>query len=234
MRSGGYKDLTENYTYMYRSGNGSRRWNNLFTTGAYLAQMNSDRGYGGSNVNGFARMTPDEARRDQIDKTVAQKLVVTEATEANTSALAPQVAAVSFSFGQWPSFNVHYDYNVETNSYIRSYASGDYAEVYECPNENMGEPNPDSTCSLTTMSPKVVIGMVVEERKASDNYHEDITSIGSGDAYIFQNGYAIKGRWARGSAGEQIQFTDENGAPVKLVPGQTFVSAIPTYGSIEY
>ena len=43
LRQGGYKDLTENYSYMYRDNNGVRRWNNLFTTGALLTAMNNDR-----------------------------------------------------------------------------------------------------------------------------------------------------------------------------------------------
>lgn len=234
VRDGGYKDLTENYAYMYRSGNGSRRWNNLFTTGAYLAQMNADREYGGSNVNGFARMTPGEARKDLINKTVTEKLVITKPTQANTSELTPKVTYAEFNFGGWASFNVRYNYNRDTNSYERSYESGAAAEVYECPNEDMGKPNPDDTCTLTVMSPKVVIAMMVGERKAADNYHEDIDSIGSGDAYIFQNGYVVKGHWSKGSAGEQIKFTDEGGAEVKLVPGQTFVSAVPNYGNVEY
>ena len=234
VRDGGYKDLTENYTYMYRSGNGSRRWNNLFTTGAYLAQMNADRGYGGSNVNGFARMTPEEAKKDLIDKTVTEKLVITKPTKANTSELTPKNTYAGFNFGGWASFNVRYNYNRDTNSYVRSYESGEQAEVYECPNENMGEPNPDAVCSLTVMSPKVVIAIMVGERKAADNYHEDIDSIGSGEAYIFQNGYMVKGTWTKNSAGEQIRFADENGNEVKLVPGQTFVSAVPNYGNVEY
>ena len=76
--------------------------------------------------------------------------------------------------------------------------------------------------------------MVVEEKKASDNYHEDIKAIGSGGAYIFQNGTVIKGEWLKSSAQEQIKFYDENGAEIKLAPGQTFVEAVPNYGSIEY
>ena len=234
VRSGGYKDLTENYAYMYRSGSGSRRWNNLFTTAAYLKQMNDERGYGGSNVNGFTRMTPSESQKNLIDRGVEEKLVITEATDKDTSAVNPSVTDIAFNFGGWASFNVRYHYDKESNSYARSYESGAAAEVYICPNENMGEPNPDTTCELSTMSPKVVIAMMVEEHKAADNYHEDISAIGSGDAYVFQNGYAVKGHWSKGSAGEQIKFTDENGTEIKLAPGQTFVSAVPTYGSVEY
>ena len=72
------------------------------------------------------------------------------------------------------------------------------------------------------------------ERKASDNYHESIDTIGSGEAYIFQNGTAIKGTWRKDSRQDQIKFTDEEGNEVKLAPGQTFVSAVPNYGSVEY
>ncbi|MBR3254080.1 DUF3048 domain-containing protein [Candidatus Saccharibacteria bacterium] len=234
VRNGGYRDLTENYAYMYRSGSGSRRWNNLFTTAAYLKQMNDDREYGGSAINGFARMTPGESKKNLIDRGVEEKLVITKATDKDTSAVNPSVTDIAFNFGGWASFNVRYHYDKESNSYARSYESGDAADVYVCPNENMGEPNPDTTCELSVMSPKVVIAMMVEERKAADNYHEDIDAIGSGDAYIFQNGYAVKGHWNKGSAGEQIKFTDENGAEIKLAPGQTFVSAVPTYGNVEY
>ena len=30
------------------------------------------------------------------------------------------------------------------------------------------------------------------------------------------------------------KFLDENGSEIKLIPGQTIVSAIPTYGGVEY
>ena len=84
------------------------------------------------------------------------------------------------------------------------------------------------------MSPAVVVAMIVQESKAADNYHESITTIGTGDAYIFQNGTAIKGSWAKGAKDQQIKFFDENGEEVALAPGQTIVSAVPAYGSVEY
>ena len=84
------------------------------------------------------------------------------------------------------------------------------------------------------MSPSVVVAMVVSERRASDNYHEDITTIGSGDAYIFQNGTAIKGTWNKASRADQIRFLDPEGKEIKLAPGQTIVSAVPNYGGIDY
>ncbi|MBR2836977.1 DUF3048 domain-containing protein [Candidatus Saccharibacteria bacterium] len=229
-----YKDLTENYAYMYRGTAGSRLWNNLFTTSTQLAQFSEDYGYTSSDVNGFIRMTPDESLKARVNSNVAEKLVITEPASANTSELAASVANIGIRFGGWASYNVDYRYDADTNSYNRYYESGEPHEIYECPEENLGEVNPENTCTLGQLSPVVVVAMVVEERKASDGYHEDITAIGSGDAYIFQNGGVVTGSWSKSSRDAQIRFYDASGAEVALAPGQTFVEAVPTYGSIEY
>ena len=92
----------------------------------------------------------------------------------------------------------------------------------------------EDVCRLAQMSPAVVVAMIVQESRAADNYHESITTIGTGDAYIFQNGTAIKGSWAKGAKDQQIKFFDEDGIEVALAPGQTIVSAVPAYGSVEY
>lgn len=234
VRDGGYKDMSENYWYMYREYNGGRAWNNLFTTAALLKQMNADWEYGGSNITGFKRMTPDESLRARVDSGTEEKLVITEPTTVNLNKLMPKAPRIAIRFGYSPNFNVNYDYDIATDSYKRSYESGEPHEIYACPAEDLGEVNPNAVCSLTQLSPKIVVAMMVEEKKAWDNYHEDIITIGSGTAYIFQGGYAITGTWNKGSVGEQIKFFDASGAEVALAPGQTFVEAVPTYGSVEY
>ena len=232
--SHGYKDLTENYTYMYRGTNGARRWNNLFTTSTYLAGMNSDRGYGGSNIKGFTRMTPDESLKSLVDSLVEEKLVIYESSTGKTSSLVAKVPEIAVNFGSIANFNVRYNYDSASNTYLRSYASGASHDIYACPEGDLGEKNPEDNCALKQLAPSVVVAMIVSERRASDNYHEDITTIGTGDAYIFQNGIAIKGTWQKASAAEQIKFFDESGVEVALAPGQTFVEAVPQYGSVEY
>lgn len=232
--SGGYKDLTENYTYMYRGTYGGRRWNNLFTTSALLRQYSSDSGNASSDIKGFARMTPEESKKARVDGTVGEKLVITKPAKGNTSETTPVAGVVKLRFGGLPNFNVNYNYNAETNTYARSYESGVAHEVYNCPASDLGEKNPEDVCNLTQMAPSVVVAMVVSERRASDNYHEDITATGSGKAFIFQNGMAISGTWSKPSRADQIKFTDESGAEIKLAPGQTFVSAVPGYGSVDF
>ena len=232
VKTGGYKDLTENYTYMYRSNGGARAWNNLFTTGAYLMQVNADWGYGESNVTGFSRMTPEESRRARIDATVTEKLNIVKPTTVDTSAMTPKVTGAGVYFGGYDSYNVTYAYNTEANNYARGYANGEPAYVYTCPAENLGEPVPENVCEMSVMAPSVVAVMMVEEHKAEDNYHEDIAAIGSGEAYVFQNGIMIHGSWSKTSAESQIQFKDESGTEIRLAPGQTFVEAVPNYGSV--
>ena len=134
------------------------------------------------------------------------------------------------NFGRNANYNLVYTYNRETNSYDRAYANGNAHWSYNCGRE---ETNP-ANCTREQLSPKVVIAMIVEERRASDGYHEDVTSLGSGTAYVFQNGTLIQGTWHKATAADQIQFLDASGQEIKLAAGQTWISAIPTYGSVEY
>lgn len=232
--SGGYRDLSEDYAYMYRGTSGARLWNNLFTTSNYLKKFNEDNGYNSSNVKGFTRMTPEESGKSRVNTGVKEQLNIIKATTENTSETVAAISSIDLNLGGWDNFNIHYEYDSDTNTYDRSYQSGAEHEVYECADEDLGEKNPEDVCSLTQMSPSVVIAMVVQESRASDNYHEDITTLGSGDVYIFQNGTAVTGTWTKTSVDEQIKFFDENGNEIALAPGQTFVTAVPSYGDVEF
>ena len=232
--SGRYRDLTENYAYMYRGTVGVRRWNNLFTTSAYLAKSSADRGYASSNVNGFTRMTPDESLKSRVNTLADEKLVIYEPSTGKTAGMTVKTPAVAVNFGGIASFNVRYNYDLASNTYLRSYANGDAHEIYDCPSEDLGEKNPETVCALKQLAPSVVVVMMVSERKASDNYHEDITVLGSGDAYVFQNGTGVKGTWKKATDADQIKFYTSDGSEIALAPGQTFVEAVPNYGSVEY
>lgn len=234
VRNGGYRDLTENYSYMYRGTVGTRRWNNLFTNGEYLKSFNNERGYNESNPQGFTHKTPEEAEKTYVNSLVEEKLSITTPATNSTKNLQPKVSNIRFYFGNMPNYNPVYSYNVSTNTYDRSYESGAKHEIYSCPQESLGNKNPESVCEIKQLSPSVVIAMMVNERKASDNYHEDITTTGSGVAYVFQNGTATKGTWTKNTRADQIKFYDENNNEIALNPGQVILSAIPNYGRVEY
>lgn len=232
--NGGYKNLDEDYSYMYRSTSGGRLWNNLFTTSTKLAQFSSDHEYTSDKARGFARMTPAESEKLRIDSLATDKLDITKPAQGDTSALGNIVGSIAIKFGGIPSFNVNYAYDTATNKYLRSYETGVPHEVYNCEATDLGERNPEDVCTLTQMAPSVVIAIVVPESLAADNYHEDITTVGTGAAYIFQNGVAIQGSWRKDSVADQIKFTSADGDEVKLAPGQTIISAIPEYGSVDF
>lgn len=237
VQSGGYKDLNESYLYMWRSETNSvlyRAWNNLFTSSTYLKNFAIEHNYNTSSPAGFAHYTPEEATKDRIENQVYTKLDIDTAATESVSNLSPVTTSIDILYGYVPSFNPHYDYDTESNTYKRSYESGVEHLLYNCP-ESGNEPTPEVSCSeMVQASPSVVIAMMVNEGKASDYYHEDITTTGSGKAYIFQNGTAIEGTWEKASVGSQIVFKDDSGKEIKLVPGQTWISAVPNYGAVEY
>ena len=77
--------------------------------------------------------------------------------------------------------------------------------------------------------------MKVDEYLDVDNYHHVIQTIGTGNAYIFQNGTVIRGTWRKNSKSAQIEFRDENDNTVFFTPGQLWIAAVPNSGgSVKY
>ena len=179
-------------------------------------------------------MTPTESSKARFDTSAVHPLNITQPAAGDTSETVVDTPFVSLIFGGLSNFNVSYQYDNETNTYLRSYQNGTPHEVYACAQEDLGERNPEDVCNLVQLAPSVVIAMMVEQRKAADNYHEDITTIGSGKAYVFQNGTVIEGTWKKDSRDSQIKFFDSEDREIGLAPGQTFISAIPAYGGVEF
>ncbi|MCL2869831.1 DUF3048 domain-containing protein [Candidatus Saccharibacteria bacterium] len=115
-------------------------------------------------------------------------------------------------------YDSHYDYDATSNTYLRSQA---------------GEAHMDREAGQ--IAPNVVIAIKVDETTRSDNLHQDVNAIGSGDAYIFQNGIVTEGTWTKATRNDQIKFTDKDGKTIKLNRGQTWVTAVPNgSGSVKW
>jgi hypothetical protein len=117
-----------------------------------------------------------------------------------------------------PIYNVHYDYNPTTNSYNRSEGGAPHTDA-------------DSGAQIT---PKVVVALVMPYALESDGYHSDYGTIGSGTVYVFQDGVVTQGQWTKSAATSQFTFTDANGKPIKLNPGQTWLSAVSDTSKVTY
>jgi len=227
-----YQHLSESTTYMWRDYSGYTAPNNLFTSSDLLDKFAKKEKYTTSEVEGFARLTPEEA--EEIATEVNQE-EEKETSEKETKTEYKQVNKINLNFGSTSNFNVVYKYNEKTNTYPRSYASGQDHISYTC--SKTSKPSPKSDCGdAKQVAPSVVIAMMVDEYTKSDTkHHQSIQTIGSGKAYIFQNGTVIKGTWSKSSRDSQIIFEDSDGNEVKLTPGQTWISAIPnSYGSVKY
>lgn len=118
-----------------------------------------------------------------------------------------------------PLYNSSYVYNAETNTYDRSQG---------------GAPHTDREAGQ--VSPRVVIVLKTKEtRVLEDGWREQITTIGSGAATIFQDGEVIEGTWTKASKGDQITFTNANGETIPLARGQTWITAVSdTAGGVTW
>ena len=106
-------------------------------------------------------------------------------------------------------FSVGYDYNATKNSYDRK--EGGVAHM----DREKGQ-----------ISPKVVIALKTAISLKSDADHMDITTIGSGQAYVFQNGTVIEGTWSKSSPKGQLFIKDKAGQEIKLNRGQTWITTV--------
>jgi len=121
-----------------------------------------------------------------------------------------------------PAYNPHYDYDATTNSYKRS--EGGSAHIDANTNQQI--------------TPKVVIGLVVPlSRGALDSsgaYYSNYNVLGTGTAYIFQNGTVTIGHWTKASNAAQLTFTDDAGNAIPLNPGQTWITAVSATNQVSY
>jgi len=110
-----------------------------------------------------------------------------------------------------PLFNSSYVYAPATNTYDRSQGGALHTDREE------GQ-----------ISPRVVIVMkVAMQTVLEDGFRQQINTIGSGSATIFQDGLVVEGTWTKKSRTDQITFADAAGQPIELARGQTWITAVP-------
>ena len=133
----------------------------------------------------------------------------------------PTATNINFSLSS-PYFAANYVYNKTNNSYLRSEG---------------GSPMVDANTNLQ-LDPKVVIAIVVPwsygALDSSGAYYTDYSDIGSGDAYIFQDGTVVKGVWSKSSLTSQITFTTVAGSVIELNAGQTWITAVGDDSGVSY
>ncbi len=83
---------------------------------------------------------------------------------------------------------------------------------------------PHTTVDGDQLSPEnVVIMETVYVQSAADAVSPELVSVGSGKLYVLTDGHVIEGRWERETAEEPPTLTDDDGDPILLTPGRTWV-----------
>lgn len=133
----------------------------------------------------------------------------------------PTARGISFTLSGY-YYDPHFDYNAATNSYNRSEAGAPQID------QNSGQ----------QLSPNVVIALVTPLGQgaldSSGAYYSDYTVVGSGAAYIFQDGTVTVGQWTKASNTSQLTFADSAGNPIGLNPGQTWLTAVSSSAHVNY
>lgn len=133
----------------------------------------------------------------------------------------PSVSQINFD----PSYFTYaseFSYDNTSNSYKRS--EGGAAQTDANNNQQL--------------SPKVVIGMIVPLSNGpldtSGAYYSNYQVVGSGQAYVFQDGGLTIGQWSKTSPTSQIAFTTASGQTLNLNAGQTWITALASNSQISY
>lgn len=209
IRDWGTKDLNDTPGIFWRI-NSRYSPHNLYTSTAKLNELESGRGYATPTFTGFAR------KSDQPFKsaTPAKDARVKSAPETRTAA-----NGIDFAISSG-IYNAHFDYDAKTNGYHRSQGGAPHMTV-------------NSAGAQAQISPKVVIGIVTSYGIAADK-HSQYGVIGSGQAYIFQDGTVATGTWSKTDITGPLKFTDATGKDIPLNAGQTWVTALAAANLISY
>jgi hypothetical protein len=165
---------------------------NVYTSLGSLIALEKSKGWTSSSFTGFAR-------------------------KADKPAATPTAKAIDFAISG-PLYNAHYDYDVSTNSYLRSEG---------------GTPHKDER-SGQQLKPKVVIALVLPQGIDPDGIHTTYNTLGNGTAFIFQDGTVTQGTWSKASDKEQFRFGDANGSPLALNAGQTWISIVGSPSAVTF
>ncbi len=125
----------------------------------------------------------------------------------------PTATTISPTISNLANYNPTFVYNSQSNSYDRSI---------------QGVPQTDLR-SGNQISPKVVVAMQIpgSNFSASDGTpRHDYDNVGSGRAWIFQDGNVVQATWSKSSASAPLRLLDSADEPLSLNAGQTWLTAV--------
>ncbi len=112
-------------------------------------------------------------------------------------------------------YKLSYSYNAETKLYERFIGN---------------EPHASQTGE--TFSAKNILLYQLQNTALKDTENkgrQDLANIGSGTGYYITNGKMVPMKWSKSSREAKTEYTLEDGTPLTLNPGITYVQIVPTY-----
>jgi hypothetical protein len=190
VRSGAYRDIDQ----FFNSGSYGRissRYapHNVYTSFAKLDALNQKKGYTKSEY------TPWKRKDDKV-------------------AAAPTASHIDVKISS-PLYYSHYDYDKNSNTYMRSEGGKPHLQVTSADDR-----------SGTQIHPKVVITLVMSYNVIDRAGHSGYGTTGSGQIYVFQDGTVVKGTWSKADRNSMFDFKDAAGQPLALNGGQTWLVAV--------
>lgn len=132
----------------------------------------------------------------------------------------PTASQISFKF--WDNktdYDVTWKYDSTNNQYLRL---------------NGGKEQIDLNNNQQLAAKNVVILFAKEKGPVDRNLHMFYTTIGTGDAIVFQNGIVVKGTWEKDARETRTKFLDEKGKEISFVRGQTWIEIVPAGNEVNY
>jgi hypothetical protein len=125
----------------------------------------------------------------------------------------PNASSIAINFSS-ALYNTTYTYDKESNTYTRFLGGAAHTDR-----------------ELGQIAPSVVIALrVTMQHVMEDGYREQINTIGTGSAVLFQNGTAEEVTWHKADRVSPLKITNSAGEDIPLIRGQTWIAAVPTSG----
>lgn len=132
----------------------------------------------------------------------------------------PSASEITFEF--WKNnteYDVTWKYDSSNNQYLRFNGSREQIDLE----------------TEKQLSAKDVVILFAKEKGPVDrNLHMFYTTIGEGQALVFQNGIVIKGTWEKKSWEARTKFFDEKGKEIAFVRGQIWIEVVPAGNKVSY
>lgn len=151
---------------------------------------------------------------DKLDALSASKGKTTStftgfARKDDTKAATPNAKSINLAVSTG-AYTVSYAYDAASNAYLRSEG---------------GAPHMDREGGQ--IAPRVVVGIRVENTVVfEDGTRESYQVIGSGQAYVFQDGAVQEATWSKADAKAPLLLKDAAGKDIALNRGQTWITAV--------